>query len=76
MSREKKAAAVDVDIVLDTDNVEQVNETVETAPVTLEETTTEVDMITPVKESTTKPELTEDQKRIMSHQAIKAYYNS
>lgn len=76
MSREKKTVAVDVDTVLDTDNVEQVNETAETAPVTLEETTTEVDMITPVKESTTKPELTEDQKRIMSHQAIKAYYNS
>lgn len=76
MSKEKKSAAVDVDTVLDTDNVEQVNETVETAPVTLEETTTEVDMITPVKESAIKPELTEDQKRIMSHQAIKAYYNS
>lgn len=76
MSREKKAAAVDIDTVLDTDNVELVDETVETTPVTLKETTTEVDMITPVKESTTKPELTEDQKRIMSHQAIKAYYNS
>lgn len=76
MSREKKATTVDVDTVLDTDNAEQVDEIVETAPVTLEETTTEVDMITPVKESTIKLELTEDQKRIMSHQAIKAYYNS
>lgn len=73
MSKDKKTVAVDTDTVLDTNNVsEQVEETTQT---TLEAITTKVDMLTPNTPKVKVP-LTEDQKRIMSHQAIKAYYNS
>lgn len=61
---------------IQTDETNQTEELVINNDDVNETESTNINLITPVKEAVGKTKLTDEQCRIMSHQAIQAYYNS
>lgn len=61
---------------IQTNETNQAEELITNNDVINETESTNINLITPVKEAVGKPKLTVEQCRIMSHQAIQAYYNS